>query len=116
MPVTILLKALGKSTEFILNYFYSVNTVVIENKKVYFTVDDSLVGQKAPEDIKDPKNAEVIVKKGRKLTKPLLKRIVDVGIKHVAINESELAVKFLLRIFAIRKPMKLSSVATRNCL
>ncbi|MFZ1035692.1 MAG: DNA-directed RNA polymerase subunit beta, partial [Smithella sp.] len=81
MPVTILLKALGKSTEFILNYFYSVNTVIIENKKVYFTVDDSLVGQKAPEDIKDPKNAEIIVKKGRKLTKPLLKRIVDVGIK-----------------------------------
>ena len=93
MPVTILLKALGKSTEFILNYFYSVNTVVIENKKVYFTVDDSLVGQKAPEDIKDPKNAEIIVKKGRKLTKPLLKRIVDVGIKRVAINESELAGK-----------------------
>ncbi len=93
MPVTILLKALGKSTEFILNYFYSVNTVIIENKKIYFTVDDSLTGQKAPEDIKDPKSAEVIVKKGRKLTKPLLKRIVDVGIKRVAINESELAGK-----------------------
>jgi DNA-directed RNA polymerase subunit beta len=93
MPVTILLKALGKSTEFILNYFYSVNTVIIENKKVYFTVDDSLLGQKAPEDIKDPQNAEIIVKKGRKLTKPLLKRIVDVGIKRIAINESELAGK-----------------------
>ena len=69
MPVTILLKALGNSTEFILNYFYSVNTVIFENKKVYFAVDDSLVGQKAPEDIKDTKSAEVIIKKGTKTYK-----------------------------------------------
>ena len=88
MPVTILLKALGNSTEFILNYFYSIDKVIIEGKKIYFAVDDSLVGQKAPEDIKDPKSAEVIVKKGRKLTKPLLKKIMDAGIKRIAINES----------------------------
>jgi len=93
MPVTILLKALAKSTEFILNYFYSVNTVIIENKKIYFTVDDALVGQKAPEDIKDPKSSEAIVKKGRKFTKPLLKRIMDAGIKRVAVSDSELAGK-----------------------
>ena len=62
-------------------------------KKIYFAVDDSLVGQKAPEDIKDPKSAEVIVKKGRKFTKPLLKRIMDAGIKRVAINETEIAGK-----------------------
>jgi len=90
MPVTILLKALGNSTEFILNYFYSVNTIIIENKKIYFAVDDSLVGQKVPEDIKDAKNAEIIIKKGRKLTKPLVKKIIESGIKRVAVNEDEL--------------------------
>ncbi len=93
MPVTILLKALGNSTEFILNYFYNVNTVTHDNKKVYFTVDDSLVGKKAPEDIKDAKSSEVIVKKGRKLTKPLIKRVIDSGIKRIAINETELVGK-----------------------
>lgn len=93
MPVTILLKALGNSTEFILNYFYSINTVIIENKKVYFAVNESLIGQKAPEDIKDTKSVEVIIKKGRKFAKPHIKRIMDAGIKRVAFNESELAGK-----------------------
>ena len=93
MPVTILLKALGTSTDFILNYFYSIDKVIIEGKKIYFAVDDYLAGQKAPEDIKDPKSAEVIVKKGRKLTKPLLKKIMDAGIKRVAIDETEIAGK-----------------------
>jgi len=93
MPVTILLKALGNSTEFILNYFYGVNTVIFENKKVYFAVDDSLIGQKAPEDIKDPKSSEAIIKKGRKLTKPLLKRVIDAGIKRVAVSETDLVGK-----------------------
>ncbi len=93
MPVTILLKALGNSTEFILNYFYSVNTVIVENKKVFFVVDESLVGQKAPEDVRDTKSAEVIVKKGRKFAKPHIKRMKDAGIKRVAFNENELAGK-----------------------
>jgi DNA-directed RNA polymerase subunit beta len=90
MPVTILLKALGNSTEFILNYFYEVNTVLFEGKKIYFAVDDSLVGQKSPEDIKDAKSSELIVKKGRKLTKPLIKKLTDAGIRKVTVHETEL--------------------------
>ena len=95
MPITILLKAMGNSTEFILNYFYNIEKVTIEGEKLYFAVEDSLVGQKAPEDIKDPKSDETIVKKGRKLTKPLLKRIMDAGIKRIVIKEAELAGKII---------------------
>ena len=95
MPVTILLKAMGNSTEFILNYFYNIEKITIEGERIYFTVDESLAGQKAPEDIKDPKSDDVIVKKGRKLTKPLLKKIVDAGVKRVAIKEADLTGKVL---------------------
>jgi DNA-directed RNA polymerase subunit beta len=95
MPVTILLKAMGNSTEFILNYFYNIEKITIEGEKIYFAVDESLSGQKAPEDIKDPKSDEVIVKKGRKLTKPLLKRVMDAGVKRVAIKEADLTGKVL---------------------
>ncbi len=95
MPVTILLKAMGNSTEFILNYFYSIEKITIEGEKIYFAVDESLAGQKAPEDIKDPKSDEVIVKKGRKLTKPILKKVMDAGIKRVAIKEADLTGKIL---------------------
>ncbi|OGP67137.1 MAG: DNA-directed RNA polymerase subunit beta [Deltaproteobacteria bacterium RBG_16_44_11] len=95
MPVTILLKAMGNSTEFILNYFYNIEKLVIEGEKLYFTADESLAGQKAPEDIKDPKSGEVIIKKGRKLTKVLLKKVLDAGIKRIAIKEADLAGKIL---------------------
>ena len=95
MPITILLKAMGNSTEFILNYFYNIEKVTIEGEKLYFSVDDSLVGQKAPEDIKDPKSDEMIVKKGRKLTKPLLKRVMDARIKRIVIKEAALEGKII---------------------
>ncbi len=95
MPVTILLKAMGNSTEFILNYFYSIEKITIEGEKIYFGVDESLSGQKAPEDIKDPKSDEVIVRKGRKLTKPLLKKVMDAGVKRVAVKEADLTGKVL---------------------
>jgi DNA-directed RNA polymerase subunit beta len=95
MPVTILLKAMGNSTEFILNYFYSIEKITLEGEKIYFGVDESLSGQKAPEDIKDPKSDEVIVRKGRKLTKPLLKKVMDAGVKRVAVKEADLAGKIL---------------------
>jgi len=95
MPVTILLKAMGNSTEFILNYFYHIEKITIEGEKIYFAVDESLSGQKAPEDIKDPKSDEVIVKKGRKLTKPLLKKVMDAGVKRISIKEADLTGKVL---------------------
>ncbi len=95
MPVTILLKAMNNSTEFILNYFYTIEKITIEGEKLCFAVDESLVGQKAPEDIKDPKSAETIVKKGRKLTKPLLKKVMDAGVKHISVKEADLAGKVL---------------------
>lgn len=95
MPVTTLLKAMGNSTEFILNYFYNIDKITLEGEKTYFSVDDSLSGQKAPEDIKDPKTDEVIIKRGRKLTKPLLKKVIEAGIERFALKEAELAGRVL---------------------
>src|SRR3989304_8260827 len=66
MPVTILLKAIGYTTEQILSYFYSIGRIFLEDDRLYMAVGESLVGEKAPEDIKDPKTGEAIGKKGRK--------------------------------------------------
>jgi len=54
MPVTILLKALGNSAEFILNYFYNIDKVIIEDKKFILLLTILLSVRNAPEDIKDP--------------------------------------------------------------
>ncbi len=95
MPVTILLKAMGNTTEYILNYFYNIEKITIEDEKLYLVVDESLIGQKAPEDIKDPNNAEILVKKGRKLTRPLLKKVIDAGVKHISVTEADIVGKIL---------------------
>ena len=58
-------------------------------------VDDSLVGEKAPEDIKEPGSGEVIVKKMRKITKAHIKRITELKIKRIQIKDSDIVGKIL---------------------
>ncbi len=76
MPVTILLKAMGNSVESILGYFYNIEQVFIEEDNVFVAVNGSLLGWKPPFDIV-AKTGEVIVKKGRKLSKPLIHKLID---------------------------------------
>jgi len=95
MPVTILLKAMGNTTEFLLNYFYNIERIILEGNDLFIAVDEALVGGKISEDIKDPKSGEVIVKKGRKLTKINIKKMTDLKIKRIAVNENELIGKVL---------------------
>ena len=66
-----LLRALGYSTEELLNYFYDTETIFLEpNKKYAKSVEyDLLPGQRASRDIRHPDTREVLVKKNRKFTK-----------------------------------------------
>jgi DNA-directed RNA polymerase subunit beta len=95
MPVTILLKAMGNATEILLNYFYNIEKVFLEDQKFYMVVDESLVGERAPEDIKDPETGDVILKKGRKINKVLLKKMTELGIDRMQIGESDVVGKIL---------------------
>jgi len=95
MPVTILLKAMGNSNEFLLNYFYNIEKVFLDGQKVYMVVDESLLGEKAPEDIKDPETGDVLVKKGRKITKAHLKRISELNIDRMQIKEPDIVGKIV---------------------
>ncbi|MDI9571232.1 MAG: DNA-directed RNA polymerase subunit beta [Pseudomonadota bacterium] len=96
MPVTILLKAMGNSTEFILEYFYNIETVFLDGDRFFLAVDNSLLGEKAPEDIRDA-SGEVIVKKGRRINKPLLKKMTEASITRVAASEADVVGKILSR-------------------
>ncbi|MCK9362761.1 MAG: DNA-directed RNA polymerase subunit beta [Syntrophales bacterium] len=89
MPVTILLKAMGNSTEAILAYFYNIDRVDIEGGNFFVAVNDSLLGWKAPFDVV-AKGGEVVVKKGRKFTKPLIHRLIDSGEVRIPLNEEEM--------------------------
>ncbi len=89
MPVTILLKAMGNTTQFILNYFYSIEEVTQENDRFYMAVNDSLIGEKAPVDV-ETRTGEVIVKKGRKISKPMLKKMIDSSVTRITVNDEDI--------------------------
>lgn len=95
MPVTILLKAMGNTPEQLLNYFYDIETITLEDDKIYVLADDALNGEKAPEDVKDPASGEVIIKKGRKLTKAALKRMAELNIRRMRIDTEYISGKVL---------------------
>jgi DNA-directed RNA polymerase subunit beta len=91
MPATILLKALGYSVEEMLNYFYPSEEVVLEGKKILKSVEpEYLIGQRASRDIKDQKTGDTIVKKDRKYTRLVIKKLVAAGIKYIPVEVEEI--------------------------
>ena len=83
-PVTLLLKALGYTTENLLQNFYSCEEIRINGEQISREFNaDILFGQKATEDIVDPETGEVILGKGKKYSRAMLRRIESAGITHV---------------------------------
>src|SRR2546425_5717194 len=79
LHATVLLRALGYSTEELLNYFYSTETIYLDaGKKYEKSVEyDLLPGQRATRDIRHPDSREILVKKNRKFTKAAIKKLQD---------------------------------------
>ncbi|HEY0883509.1 MAG TPA: DNA-directed RNA polymerase subunit beta, partial [Archangium sp.] len=92
-PATVLLKALGYSTEELLAYYFKSETLLLEGKGKFAKVIDYalLEGQRATRDIKDPESKEVIVKKNRKFTKGALKRMKEAGMETLGLADDEVA-------------------------
>jgi DNA-directed RNA polymerase subunit beta len=93
MHATVLLRALGYSTQDLLNYFYNTEEVYLEKggkyaKSVEF---DLLPGQRATRDIKV--GNEVVVKKNTKFTKAAIKKLRDAKIDRLPIDVEELVGK-----------------------
>jgi DNA-directed RNA polymerase subunit beta len=93
MHATVLLRALNYSTQELLNYFYSTETVYIEkggkfSKSIEY---DLLTGQRATRDIKI--GAEVVVKKNTKFTRAAIKRLKEANLDRLPIELPELVGK-----------------------
>ena len=83
-PVTLLLKALGYSTQAILDSFYKTDIYYLENDVVERAVKpDLLAAKKAIMDIIDPLTGSVVVKQGRKISRAALKKMESAGIKRI---------------------------------
>lgn len=88
---TILLRALGYSTEELLKYFYNADTLLMPAKGVFEKVIDysMILGQRSTRDVKDPKTNEVIVRKNRKFTALSIKKMQEAGLKVLNIEPEQ---------------------------
>ena len=98
-PVTILLKALGYSTEELLEQFYHIDTVKLKKDgKYYRSLDiEKMAGQRALSDIVDPKSGEVLVKEGRRITRASIKKVKAINLTEVEISKEDLEGRVLAK-------------------
>lgn len=98
-PVTILLKALGYSTEELLEQFYNIDTVKLKKDgKYYRSLDiEKMAGQRALSDIVDPKSGEVLVKEGRRITRASIKKVQAINLTEVEITKEDLEGRVLAK-------------------
>jgi len=89
LPATVLLKALGYSTEDLLNYYYNTETLIFDGDVYRKRVNiDLLAGQRSAADVV-ASDGEVIVKANRKFTKAAIKKLAEKGIEIIDIDENE---------------------------
>ncbi len=83
---TVLLRALGMTTEDLLNYYYKSDTVVFDGRKPALIFNPShLLNSKVSADVRDPKSNDIIVKEGKKFTRPILRQMEAAKMKQVPV-------------------------------
>src|SRR5438046_93250 len=95
LHATVLLRALGYSTEELLNYFYATESIYVDEAKKYLkSVEFELLpGQRATRDIRHPDSRETLVKKNRKFTKAAIKKLQDSKIDRLPVEAQEVVGK-----------------------
>jgi len=96
-PATILLKALGNTTEDLLAYYYDSDTVKLnKNGKITRSLDiEKMAGQRALVDIVDPKSGEAIVKQGRRITRAAVNKVMQLNLKEIEVEAEALMGKVI---------------------
>ena len=85
-PATVLLKAIGYSTDDILEAFYTIDKMEFNGKKVIRHIDiEKMEGQRVLFDIKDKKGT-VLVRSGRRITRSVIKKVKTAGVKKAEIG------------------------------
>jgi DNA-directed RNA polymerase subunit beta len=86
---TVLLRALGMTTEDLLNYFYRKDTIRLDDRRITKVFKpEQLLGSKASRDIRGA-GSELIVKEGRKITRAVIKQLESAGVTEVPITLEE---------------------------
>ncbi|MFV8752777.1 DNA-directed RNA polymerase subunit beta [Nannocystaceae bacterium ST9] len=91
LHATVLLRALGRSTQDLLDEFYAKEIIHLRDGNISREIDyDLITGQRATQDIRDPETGEVLVKKSKKLNKAAIKKMRNAGITEIPMDTEEL--------------------------
>ncbi len=94
---TVFLRALGfSSDEEILKLFYKTSTVIPEDGKLYWAVNEGLVGMTPAEDVMDANGKKVLAPGKKKISEEVFHTLVDAGVTKVAVLKKELQGAFSL--------------------
>lgn len=97
LPVTVIFKALGYDNEQLLKLYYPVEEIKISGRNnISKKVSNNLLGAKASTTIEDPKNGDLIIKAGAKITRGVLKKLAAVGIEEIPVGYEEITGRITL--------------------
>src|SRR5579871_510196 len=85
-PATVLLRALGMTTEDLLNYYYRKDVLILDARQMAKQFKpDQLLGSKIGRDIKDPRTGELIAREGRKFNKTVVRALEAAKVSEIPI-------------------------------
>jgi DNA-directed RNA polymerase subunit beta len=85
-PATVPLRALGMTTEDLLNYFYKKDVIIFDGQRFAKEFKpEQLIGARVTRDVKDPKSGDVIAREGRKFNKAIVRAMEQARIGEVPI-------------------------------
>ena len=89
-PATVLLRALGMTTEDLLNYFYKKDTIILDGKELAKQfIPAQLLGSRISTEVKDPKSGEIVAREGRKFNKAIVRQLEQAKINAIPIGLDE---------------------------
>ena len=94
-PVTLLLKALGYSTQELLDMIYQREVFLLKGDEVLLKFDpETIMGREMPQDVVDPETGKTLVKAGKKMSRRALKRLSELKVEGVPVGEEALIGRF----------------------
>jgi DNA-directed RNA polymerase subunit beta len=89
-PATVLLRALGMTTEDLLNYYYPKDVILLDGKLLAKEFNPAhLLGTRVSRDVRDPKSGEVLVREGRRFNKAIVRAMEQARVTEVPIALDE---------------------------
>jgi len=88
--VTILLKALGYQPEELLQYFYPIESIKLDGRKIFKKSEpENMIGQRCTREVKSD-DGKVIVRKDKKFTKAAARKMREAGIEWIQVGLDDL--------------------------